>query len=589
MYDYKEKLILSILIEKNTYVSSQELAVLSGINKRSIRDVCASLKKTTRKETDFYIHSKPHYGYKAVFYDEAKRDIYRRQIDIVIKNPKEAFSNQRQVLLCLHLMMEPHQIIKIEDLEQLLYLSRTQVNTALQVFKTHLEVFFVYIEMVPGKGIKVIGAENDIRRSIVKLILLYFEELMGNESEDVCFCAFKSLYYKVYEATKQIFHKRCQSVAKKKLEIIAVNISVLLCRVKNNHLLNTIFVENSDSWTQDEFFISFLQSQGITYYENEQKAIQYYFLSEREQTGHNLHPLAVISEEIVAHALQDISTKTGLCLYTSKELICSLSVELKRILNESILGFYHTYQMRKNERPIYFIKHFVEMFVEYLVNIAKIEIDEVQKKYIMRCFFCIIAMKPLPSLRVCLAGYESEIQKQYYVSSIEKNMKEIVHISTSDDEDVDVILSIAEQYYANKPIIYLHTMDASLKEQLFEIQKQLFYRQYHIEITEKKDVFYSSLKNLEQEKEFRIKSYLKKDISDYLVWEDFVQGIYFHIYISDEISKYRMFVEKMEKVLVKRKEKLNYSIFCFVPKEEKTVMAALHFLNDLIDQRYAFK
>ncbi|MCM8711528.1 BglG family transcription antiterminator [Clostridium sp. SYSU_GA19001] len=150
-------------------MKSEEICEKLGIAPRTLR---SDLKKykSTFLENGVKLISKPGVGYYFDIFDE---DLYFRFIQSIIK--KETYEQhlipvypEERINYIIKLLLSTDSYIKIEDLEEELFVSRSTLTNDLKEVRERLEYYQLGIENKPNYGMKIIGKEFNKRACISK-------------------------------------------------------------------------------------------------------------------------------------------------------------------------------------------------------------------------------------------------------------------------------------------------------------------------------------------------------------------------------------------------------------------------------------
>lgn len=149
------------LLSRGGYRTAAQLAELSEVSEKTVRIRLGELREEL-KAHGACIQSKARYGYRLVIEDQEKFDAYNN-LENQISIPET--SQERNEYLLAYLLW--HQdYIKLEDLGDFLYVSKTTLSAALKSIETVLRRYYLMLERRPNYGIRVQGEEFDIRRLI---------------------------------------------------------------------------------------------------------------------------------------------------------------------------------------------------------------------------------------------------------------------------------------------------------------------------------------------------------------------------------------------------------------------------------------
>lgn len=157
--------LLNCLDRLDKPVSAQFLANNLGISSKTARNYLNHLNQVINSD-DFKIDSKTGQGYRLIVYNRQNYSAFlqKNSLDASFLNIYSA-SEERTHFIIRHLLC-CHSYVKIEELEDLMYINRTSVKHALNEVKEILAKFQLKIIAKSRYGLKIEGAEHDLRLCI---------------------------------------------------------------------------------------------------------------------------------------------------------------------------------------------------------------------------------------------------------------------------------------------------------------------------------------------------------------------------------------------------------------------------------------
>ncbi len=180
----REKAILHYMIEKQELVTRQELAELLHVSVSTIRDDLKTLELTLHDHSIKLIHIRGS-GIKLDGHPEAL-DKLREQL--LLEQTDETDSSVR---LIYYLLTYRKNYIKLNDLADQLYLSRSAIQSELEKLKPLLDRYQIQLQFLKGKGVRLEGSEKQLRS--------LFGEVICRQSKILDPYGFKSSYKSIQE------------------------------------------------------------------------------------------------------------------------------------------------------------------------------------------------------------------------------------------------------------------------------------------------------------------------------------------------------------------------------------------------------
>lgn len=228
--------ILQILLSSNNYISTYEIATLTGITRRSVRVEISNVKNILN-EYHIFLDSKPNKGY--LIKEKTPEMIHTLQmlidenenvLDAVLPDLPEDRANY-----ILKTLAQTDKYIKLDDIADQLLVSRATIANDLITVKKHLSHFNLSIMQKPNYGIKLIGKESERRKALADTI---FRDM--NEREiyyDFLDTYLDSSDYKIIE----IIRNNNIHLSDLSLVDILINYSISIARNMAGHPLDTVF------------------------------------------------------------------------------------------------------------------------------------------------------------------------------------------------------------------------------------------------------------------------------------------------------------------------------------------------------------
>lgn len=157
--------VIDYLREKAGYASQVEIASATGLNSRTVKDMMPEVRDVLEKE-GFELVSVRSKGYQI-------RAVYPAVLDDLKSacedNLKIFTQEDTRISELEELLSGTSDFWKIDDLADLLFVSRSAINQDMQEVKKNGLKYGISYEKKPGKGIRICGTERSIRRQICDL------------------------------------------------------------------------------------------------------------------------------------------------------------------------------------------------------------------------------------------------------------------------------------------------------------------------------------------------------------------------------------------------------------------------------------
>lgn len=162
--------LFKILAKQKDYIKSESLCQQLNIRPRTLREDIRLYKDTMEKEAGCTIDSKPNVGYSLhIFNEELYNDFLKKLLHEESKNQFIIPVHQEdRINYIIRYFLSHDQYIKLNDLADEIYVSRSTLNADIKEVKERLSYFSLQLTSKVGKGLKISGKEKDIRSCIAQ-------------------------------------------------------------------------------------------------------------------------------------------------------------------------------------------------------------------------------------------------------------------------------------------------------------------------------------------------------------------------------------------------------------------------------------
>lgn len=144
-------------------VTSEQLAATLEVSSRTIRTDLKELRSILLKHGADII-TKPKYGSRLIIQDQAKYDALLKGLET--KQDELPITSAQRVQYLLEYLLASEDYVKLDDLCESLYISKSSISQDLKEVRSRLEDYNLKLVNRPNYGIKVIGREFDLRLCI---------------------------------------------------------------------------------------------------------------------------------------------------------------------------------------------------------------------------------------------------------------------------------------------------------------------------------------------------------------------------------------------------------------------------------------
>ena len=164
MLDARMKKII-IELSDSEYVTASELAKILDLNEKTVRTTIGKMRDSL-DEYGIEIESKTRKGYHLLIYDKEKYQAFINNDEWLSKNDIPNNSKEREEWL-LDYLLKQHKFVRIDDLSEMLYVSRSTITNDLRNVEDSLKSYHITLIRRPNYGLHIQGSEFDIRNCMI--------------------------------------------------------------------------------------------------------------------------------------------------------------------------------------------------------------------------------------------------------------------------------------------------------------------------------------------------------------------------------------------------------------------------------------
>ncbi len=167
--------LFELLAKSSEYVKSEELCEQLNIRPRTLRGDLRKYKDTIEQEAGAKIMSKPRMGYRMVVVDENKYNHFVSSL-LQLESSNQYLIpvyQEERINYIIRYFLSHKEYIKINDLADLIYVSRSTLNMDLKEVKERISFFHLKLVSKASHGMKIEGKEKDIRSCMAQYFYHY--------------------------------------------------------------------------------------------------------------------------------------------------------------------------------------------------------------------------------------------------------------------------------------------------------------------------------------------------------------------------------------------------------------------------------
>ena len=223
------------LIREDDYITYKDLSDRMGLSKRTIYSEINDLNDLL-SDHGAAIISKPRYGVIIEVNDEEK---YRSFLKEQNKQELPSFEDsQTRVLQIANKLLSSVKAIKVDDLCEELYISRSTFNKDLKKVKNLLKEYDLKLVSTAYKGTAVIGSENNVRRCLADIS----KKLKSSSDRQI-----DNDMSKISDILRNVFTKNRFRMSEYLFNNLVVHLYIAIIRIRNGFVLKEAEGYNSHS------------------------------------------------------------------------------------------------------------------------------------------------------------------------------------------------------------------------------------------------------------------------------------------------------------------------------------------------------
>lgn len=332
----RQKMILNYLLQKDKIISGQELAKEYDVTTRTIRNDIVAIEEILANDSGIHIESIRGKGYKVEVFQNKKLFSFLKKInDNTESNPIEP---EERVNYIVNRLLLSSEYLKIDELADELFISRSTLQNDLLNVKVVLGKFGLKIVSKPGHGVCLIGDEKERRYAISEQIVSEISNHNNSNFENIILPEAEINFLKKI-VLKQLKQANL-NLSDMSLNNLIVHIAIACKRVREgSYIQNTsasishekefLVAKNIVEQIENELNISFPDIE-LTYIAMHLMGTKIFFnKNERKSWGKLEHEISSVSKEMIKVAEE----KLNMDFEEDTELLAALSLHLKPVLH----------------------------------------------------------------------------------------------------------------------------------------------------------------------------------------------------------------------------------------------------------------
>lgn len=454
----RQEKIVNMLLGRSAFVTGRELAERLNVTDRTIRNDLSRIEEFIEGINGIKFISIRGKGYKLDSYDDKEVIKLISDFDEAIHFfPDEPVDRVNYILRKLLLSSE---YIKIEELIDQLFVSRSTIQNDLKDIKVLIEKYGLSIINRPNYGMRIKGDEKKRRYAISEILVARKDSLL-NISNDSLFPSIS--LEKIRDIILSCIKNEQLNLSDLALNNLIVHIAIACQRIEKgsyvkNKTVNYFDASNEKEYLvakkiisklSNEFHLSFPEVE-IAYIAMHLLGIKLFFNKEEREQFHQLDKDVVV---VVKKMITEVEKQLNLGIVGDKELETVLSLHLKPVIHRYNNGMNIRNPMLEAIKINYALSFEAAVIASRVIEeVFAIDVDEDEIGYIALHFGAAIERskeknKPKKCLIVCTTGLGSskllfyKLRARFNEEIYFIGTTELHNLSSYDENEIDFIIS----------------------------------------------------------------------------------------------------------------------------------------------------
>ena len=508
MKETRIKKIFDILTSDEKNFTSKEIAHILQVSSRTVRNDINELNEIF-DSNGAIIESKSGIGFKFVINDLDKFENFLKNKWRKFAFLEDSFSNpEYRKKYILQTFLLQNDFIKVDDVLQEMFISRTVFNEDFKIVKLILNEYNLEFETKPYKGIKIVGSEIDRRKCLAEYVME--QPVYAASSIDFNLNSNKMLLDDIKLTLSESFDKYSYSLTHLAYQNLLIHLYVSIKRIGLGHsvefdeenlqeLKNTSEFKVANEISKElalKFFTEFSDGE-IAY-------IATHLISKQANKSHSYESVDSEVSEILENSFAEIYRRYGIEFNTNLDLLVSLSLHISPLLERLKFKLFMKNPILENIKAYVLPYDFAIITASYIKQKYGSELSEDEIGYIALHYSTALG-KRIQKVKkkiiiVCGSGKAiSNLMLQRFEKTFEDSIEfietcDVMSIYEKDLEQYDLIVtSVPIQIITEVPIVevgvFLNSKDIkSIKPYLVErklserikelFDEKLFFKDY---------------------------------------------------------------------------------------------------------------
>lgn len=229
---------LILLMPEDDFITNKQLAENLGVSNRTVYNDIVQLNQIM-KDKGAQLVSKPHYGVKLEVTDKGKYLAFLRSLEVDTVTVGD--NTETRVNKIIEKMIQADAPVKMDDLSDELYVSRSTLKNDLKRVRTFLDSYGLQIDYRSYTGMSINGTEKNLRRCLAKIeqnLIAKDGSFLSEDMDDIS------------ALLKEIFKRHHYKMAAYSFHNFVAHVHVSIERIRQGKEIAAIYSEPNDGDAQ---------------------------------------------------------------------------------------------------------------------------------------------------------------------------------------------------------------------------------------------------------------------------------------------------------------------------------------------------
>lgn len=312
---------LILLMPEDNFITNKQLAETLGVSNRTVYNDITQLNQAM-KDNGAQLISKPRYGVKLVVTDEGKYREFLRSLEV--DSATAGDNTETRVNKIIKKMIQADAPVKIDDLSDEMFVSRSTLKNDLKKVRSFLEVYDLKVDYRSYAGMQIYGSEKNLRRCLAKIeqnMIANDGSFLSQEMDDIS------------ELIMTTFKRHNYRMSSYSFRNFVTHLYVSINRIQQGKGISFVYHEqsNSDAHVKslaEDIVATLGKAYGITFSRSEFQYVLLHLECKKIVSDHNETIVSPDEYAVAASMLQEVQKVFHYDFQYDFELIMHLSMHI---------------------------------------------------------------------------------------------------------------------------------------------------------------------------------------------------------------------------------------------------------------------